>query len=673
MLKNNRSRRFSFMFLISIILVCLITSCSHIGSFSSLESSSIKSALEFLTSDECDGRLPGTKGNQIAQDYIKAKFEKMGLEPYEDNYLFEYLHMGNKIRNESYNMIIKFADGETLNCEYGKDFLENDRNNIIFRGKITLNNNDDDIGNKLLLLEDEDGIVDGGNKAGGLLIPRNSFKRHVFDAGGKSLPRIQISQNIYNQIKEKEVEEIDIKFEIESIEEEFPEYNVVGVIPGENRENAIVITAHYDHVGSKEGLIWRGAIDNGTGVSTLLDIAEKLNKHSKNEKFKQDIIICAFNGEESGFQGSIPLVKDIADKYENLYNINIDSVGIKDAGRLLIDGHSEDDELVVKLSKYFKDNQFDISVDKNLTVNGSDHMIFLNNNINAIGLSQEGLNSVIHTTEDDITKVDIGYIERISDTIVKFIIENSQEEYNIAKVNMENIEISVGVPEYLKRIDELRNKQTYQMEFNQYKYMTIEDKEVLVRNDSISFHKPPKNNKFEDLYAIYPQFSLIYNLGEYELSNIDLRDSFISYVDNPEIDKIYTIDPKLENIGDIDFTFYNDYGKKIRVILGIEEKVENLEKSIVLEYPYEYLNNIRDEKLEIKDELYRAMYSKESNNFKGFYKEINGVKRNYKVAITSSDEERWEFNNLESGIEGYNELEIKSFIENIVNTFEKNL
>ena len=67
------------------------------------------------------------------------------------------------------------------------------------------------------------------------------------------------------------------------------------------------------------------------------------------------------------------------------------------------------------------------------------------------------------------------------------------------------------------------------------------------------------------------------------------------------------------------------------------------------------------------------MYSEANNNFNGLYREIKGVKRNYKVAITNNNEEGWEYKTLESGVEGYKELEIKDFIENIINTFENNL
>lgn len=67
------------------------------------------------------------------------------------------------------------------------------------------------------------------------------------------------------------------------------------------------------------------------------------------------------------------------------------------------------------------------------------------------------------------------------------------------------------------------------------------------------------------------------------------------------------------------------------------------------------------------------MYSKGSNNFNGLYGEIVGVKRNYKVAITTYDEESWNYKTFESGVKVYNELKIKDFIENILDTFENNL
>ena len=55
--------------------------------------------------------------------------------------------------------------------------------------------------------------------------------------------------------------------------------NIVGKIEG-NSNNAIVISAHFDHIGIQDGKIIRGAIDNASGVAVLLDLAEILNNLS---------------------------------------------------------------------------------------------------------------------------------------------------------------------------------------------------------------------------------------------------------------------------------------------------------------------------------------------------------------------------------------------------------
>ena len=52
--------------------------------------------------------------------------------------------------------------------------------------------------------------------------------------------------------------------------------NIVGKIEG-NSNNAVIISAHFDHIGIQDGKIIRGAIDNASGVSVLLDLAEILN------------------------------------------------------------------------------------------------------------------------------------------------------------------------------------------------------------------------------------------------------------------------------------------------------------------------------------------------------------------------------------------------------------
>jgi Zn-dependent M28 family amino/carboxypeptidase len=77
--------------------------------------------------------------------------------------------------------------------------------------------------------------------------------------------------------------------------------NILGLIPGTRRSDRyIVISAHYDHVGISEGLIYNGADDNASGVATMLELAARL----KASPPEHSVIIVAFDGEERGLIGA---------------------------------------------------------------------------------------------------------------------------------------------------------------------------------------------------------------------------------------------------------------------------------------------------------------------------------------------------------------------------------
>ncbi|SEN04322.1 Zn-dependent amino-or carboxypeptidase, M28 family [Luteibacter sp. UNCMF331Sha3.1] len=106
--------------------------------------------------------------------------------------------------------------------------------------------------------------------------------------------------------------------------------NVIGMVKGSSEpDEAIVYTAHWDHLGHDPALkghqIYNGAIDNGTGIAALLEIAGKFAQ----EKPKRSVIFAAVTMEESGLLGSkyyvahppFPLNKTVAD-------INMDALPI---------------------------------------------------------------------------------------------------------------------------------------------------------------------------------------------------------------------------------------------------------------------------------------------------------------------------------------------------------
>jgi hypothetical protein len=77
--------------------------------------------------------------------------------------------------------------------------------------------------------------------------------------------------------------------------------NVIGMIPGTRvSDKYIVVTAHYDHVGTNDGQIFNGADDNASGVATMLALAAELKRQAP----EHSVIIVALDGEERGLLGA---------------------------------------------------------------------------------------------------------------------------------------------------------------------------------------------------------------------------------------------------------------------------------------------------------------------------------------------------------------------------------
>lgn len=105
--------------------------------------------------------------------------------------------------------------------------------------------------------------------------------------------------------------------------------NVLGLLPGGDTklgQETMVVGAHYDHVGIKDGRIYYGADDNASGVAGLLEIAEAFAESPTQPR--RSLLFIAFGAEELGLLGSrfyvrnppIPLERTVA-------MINLDMIG----------------------------------------------------------------------------------------------------------------------------------------------------------------------------------------------------------------------------------------------------------------------------------------------------------------------------------------------------------
>ena len=102
---------------------------------------------------------------------------------------------------------------------------------------------------------------------------------------------------------------VKLKATVTSTVRPFQSPNVVGVLPGANaggKDQAVMFTAHYDHLGFVPGMagdnVYNGAADNGTGVAMLLELAHAWA--SSGLKLPHSVIFGAVTAEEQGLLGS---------------------------------------------------------------------------------------------------------------------------------------------------------------------------------------------------------------------------------------------------------------------------------------------------------------------------------------------------------------------------------
>lgn len=135
---------------------------------------------------------------------------------------------------------------------------------------------------------------------------------------------------------------------INVVRRESPSFNVIGILPGRDpklRNEAIVIGAHYDHLGHggagslapREGEIHFGADDNASGVAGVLELARVLS--AQRPRPKRTIVFVAFSGEEEGLLGSNFYVNHPVVALANtVAMINMDMIGRLKNNNLIVGG-----------------------------------------------------------------------------------------------------------------------------------------------------------------------------------------------------------------------------------------------------------------------------------------------------------------------------------------------
>jgi Zn-dependent M28 family amino/carboxypeptidase len=101
--------------------------------------------------------------------------------------------------------------------------------------------------------------------------------------------------------------------------------NIVGRVDGTSAPTRfIVVSAHYDHLGVRNGQVYNGADDNASGTAGIISVAAYLAAHP----LAHSVIVVAFDGEEAGLQGSKAFVKQPPVELSAIaVDVNLDMIG----------------------------------------------------------------------------------------------------------------------------------------------------------------------------------------------------------------------------------------------------------------------------------------------------------------------------------------------------------
>lgn len=339
--------------IISFILSAMSLSAQKLKKAEKAIVQDLKTTVFYLADDKLEGRRTGSKGEELAADYIIEKFKEAGLQPKGENgtYLQVFpVHEGRKILQGTY---LQFGDNRIDSAEFfpltfsaeGKAegmiapaIHEDDApwfSDISYTLSQSKNNPHFDLESNL-----KKTAADYKSKGATAVIFYSSGEPDPdirFDGKSKedrlSIPVIYVRKKAAEKYLASKEEFINLSLNVHTGEEPRSGRNVIGYLDN-GAANTIVFGAHYDHLGygqdrnslwAGEPMIHNGADDNASGTALVIETAKLLGK----SKFKDNnyLFIC-FSGEELGLYGSKYFTEHPTIPLESVnFMINCDMVG----------------------------------------------------------------------------------------------------------------------------------------------------------------------------------------------------------------------------------------------------------------------------------------------------------------------------------------------------------
>ena len=279
--------------------------------------------------------------------------------------------------------------------------------------------------------------------AAGLLIVTNSFPGKTYAAKGRMylpsnsnnvFPVMFISKEVAATILQTDTANItsslqqkiytaNIQISLQKTTSHLQSTDVIGILPGTDKKSEYVfVTAHYDHLGMHDSVIYYGADDDGSGTTSVLTIAQAFAAaRDKGILPRRTMVFMTVSGEEKGLWGSEYFTNHPTVSLDSVaVDLNIDMVGRIDPERRYGDSTNyvytigEDklssdlqpiqDSINNKYAKLELDRKFNDPNDPNRFYYRSDHYNFASKGVPVI-FYFNGTHADYHKPTDTVDKI----------------------------------------------------------------------------------------------------------------------------------------------------------------------------------------------------------------------------------------------------------------------------
>lgn len=475
---------------LSIFIAALIfTGCSPAAKITrddTITLDHLKTHIQYLSDDKLEGRRTGTKGEELAVEYISNQFNSIGLQPKGTEYFTQSFIVNDGKKIDSVTTLS--INGNEL--AVGRDFfpfpyspdmalealpsiaiqeagmpwffdlnepLQENKNNPHFDLQDYIRNNSKkakDRGASAVILYNTSGTDD----------------KLVFNPKDRSpqmdIPVLYVSRAAAEKYFTDKTATLNLKMRIGISEKTRQGRNVIGYIDNK-AATTVVLGAHFDHLGygedgnsrntSQEPAIHNGADDNASGTAALIELARKLKASpAKGNNY----LFIAFSGEELGLYGSKYFTENPTIDLKTVnYMINMDMVGrLNDSTKVVtVGGYGTSPawgSYYSSLALQGKKQELQFKVDSSGT-GPSDHTSFYRKDIPVL-FYFTGLHTDYHKPTDDAEKInysgEVSILRHINELIeltdrqpkLAFLKTREQQTTTTARFN-----VSMGImPDY---------------------------------------------------------------------------------------------------------------------------------------------------------------------------------------------------------------------------------